>query len=196
VSAVDETEEHLYPDVRDRALAALRAALSAGHLTLTQYEAAMDTALHATREAELVELVRAIAPPVRITPRDRRFTEPQVVATTGMFQDIRLRGKWQVARTLRVQTGPSKIVLNFTEAEFDDWTVDVTAQTALGDVTVIVPRGMAVQLNSVNGPSLNRLDPPAPGYPVLRLNVNITGLGKLRLKHPRLSRKEKKALNA
>ncbi|MEY2469426.1 MAG: hypothetical protein QOF21_2124, partial [Actinomycetota bacterium] len=69
-------------------------------------------------------------------------------------------------------------------------------QTALGDITVIVPRGMAVQLASVNGPSLNRLAPPVPGYPVVRLAVNIMGLGKLRLRHPRESRKTKRERKA
>ena len=192
---VDEAEEHLYPDVRERAIGALRLGLTTGRMSLTQFEAAMDTAMRATREAELVELVRTVAPPVRITSRERRLTEPLSITTPGLFQDIRLRGNWQVPRELRIQTGPSKIILDLTEAEFDDWNVDIRAQTGFGDVIVIVPRGMAVQLIGVSGTHNSKLEPPTPGYPVVRLSVMI-GIGRLRLKHPRLSRAEKKALKA
>jgi hypothetical protein len=195
VSTVDETDEHLYPDVRDRAIAALRAGLGDGHLTLTQFESAMGVALSATREVELVELVRTLAPPVRITPRDRRLAEPLEIGSSGMFADIRLGGRWQVGRVTKIQTGPSKIVVDLTDAEFDDWNIDLTCQTGFGDVTVIVPRGMRIQLAGVSAPTTNKLDAPTPGFPVIRLNVMI-GFGRLRLKHPRLTRAAKKALKA
>ncbi len=194
---MDEAEEHLYPDVRDRAIAALRSGLTSGHMSLSQFESAMDTVMRATREAELVELVRSVAPPVRITPRERRFHEPLVLESKGMFADIRLGGRWQVGRVTKVQTGPSKIIIDLTEAEFDDWTVDLTLQTGLGDVILTVPRGMNLHFAglSAGAHSTKKLEPPTPGFPVVRLNVMI-GFGRLRLKHPRLSRFEKKALQA
>jgi hypothetical protein len=114
-----------------------------------------------------------------------------------MFADIRLAGRWQVARTTKVQTGPSKIIIDLTEAEFDDWNIDLTLQTGLGDVILTIPRGLNLQLAGVSAGahSTNNLAPPTPGSPMIRLNVMI-GFGRLRMKHPKLSRAEKKALKS
>lgn len=182
------------PETRDRVLAMLREGLTAGNASLSEYETAIEVALAATREAELTELVRKFAPPVRITPEERRHGEPLTIESSGIFNDVRMRGRWQVARDLTVKTNGSKILLDFSEAEFDGWTIDLTTQTTLGDVTIIVARGVAVQQSGKTVAALSRLEPPMPGYPVIRLTATI-GFGKLRLKHPRQSRREKKALN-
>jgi hypothetical protein len=175
----------------------LRAGLTDGVASLSDYEAAIEAALKATTEAELTDLVRKFAPPVRITPPERRYTEPLVIESKGMFADIRLAGRWQVARTTKVQTGPSKIIIDLTEAEFDEWNIDLTLQTGLGDVILTIPRGMNLQLAGVSAGahSTKNLAPPTPGYPMIRLNVMI-GFGRLRMKHPKLSRAEKKALKS
>ncbi|MEY2426575.1 MAG: hypothetical protein QOI61_2147 [Actinomycetota bacterium] len=193
---MNETDDHIYADVRERVIELLRASLGDGRMSIVQFEEAMGTALASNSEAELTDLVRRLAPPVRITPADRRMDEPLVIESKGMFGDIRLRGRWQVARKTKVQTGPSKIIIDLTEAEYDDWNIDLTLQTGLGDVILTVPRGMNIQWAGVSaGAHTSKLDPPTPGYPTIRLNVMI-GFGRLRLKHPRLSRAEKKALKA
>ena len=179
------------PAARDRVLELLRAGLSDGHSDITEYETAIDAALHAETEAELAELVRKYAPPVEITPPERRYAEPRKMETLGMFSDIRLRGRWQVARDLTVKTGPSKIVLHFTDAEFDDWDVKLRTETGFGDITLIVPRGIAIQLVDIVAPVTNKLEPAAPGFPIIQLTAKI-GFGRLRLKHPRETRQQKK----
>lgn len=176
------------PDVRDRVLELLRAGLSQGHSDIAEYETAIDAALHAESETELADLVRKYAPPVEITPPERRYAEPFKMETLGMFSDIRMHGRWQVARDLTVKTGPSRMVLDFVDAEFDDWEIKLTAQAGFGDITLIVPRGMTVQLIDVVGPVTNKLAEPTPGYPVILLTAKI-GFGRLRLKHPRVSRR-------
>jgi hypothetical protein len=175
----------------------LRAGLTHGTGSLAEYESAIEAALKATTEAELAQIVRKFAPPVRITPPERRYAEPLVIESKGFFADIRLAGRWQVARTTKVQTGPSKINVDLTEAEFDDWTIDLTLQTGLGDVILTIPRGMNVQLAGVSAGahSTKNMAPPVPGYPTIRLTVMI-GFGRLRMKHPKLTRAEKKALKA
>lgn len=180
------------PETRERVLAMLRDGLTAGSATLSEYEGAIEGALKATLEAELTELVRKFAPPVRMTPADRRHTEPLTIETSGIFNDIRMRGRWQVARDLTVNTAGSKILLDFSDAEFDDWTIELKTHAALGDITLIVPRGVAVQQSGKTVAALSRLEPPVPGFPVIKLTATL-GFGKLRLKHPRLSRREKKA---
>jgi hypothetical protein len=181
------------PDVRDRVLELLRAGLSQGYSDITEYETAIDAALHAQSEAELADLVRKYAPPVEITPPERRYAEPFKMETLGMFSDIRMRGRWQVARDLTVKTGPSRMVLDFADAEFDDWEVKLHTEAGFGDITLIVPRGMTVQLLDIIGPVTNKLEEPTPGYPVIQLTAKIN-FGRLRLKHPRVKRSAGRAL--
>jgi hypothetical protein len=173
----------------------LRGGLTAGDASLSEYETAIEAALNATREIELTELVRKFAPPVRITPEERRHTEPLVVETSGIFNDLRMRGRWQVATDHTVKTNGSKIYLDFTDAEFDGWTIDLKTHAAFGDITIVVPRGMAVQQSGKTVAALSRLEPAVPGYPVIRLSASL-GFGKLRLKHPRESRRDKKRRRA
>jgi hypothetical protein len=179
------------PEVRDRVLDMLREGLTAGNASLDEYETAIEAALNATREAELTELVRKFAPPVRLTPQERRHPEPLTIETSGMFNDIKMRNRWQVAQDLTVKTSGSRIVLDFSDAEFDDWTIDLKTHASLGDVTIIVPRGMTVQQSGMTVAAVSRLDPPLPGYPIIRLSAKLN-FGKLRLKHPRESRRDKK----
>jgi hypothetical protein len=122
--AVDPVER-LPDDVRSRTIEYLRHAVGRGQLSLT--------------EAELVALVREVAPPVTITPPERQLPEPLDVSTSGMFADVKLRGAWQLPRQLRVRTGPSRITIDLTNAEFDSWTVEIVAHADVGDLTVIVP---------------------------------------------------------
>jgi hypothetical protein len=177
------------PETRERVLELLRAGLSSGDSSLDDYEAAIESALQATSEAALAGLVRKYAPPVLITAPERRYEEPRIIETTGMFNDIRLRGRWQVARDLTVRTNGSRSIIDFTEAEFDDWTVDLTIVAAGGfDATkVIVPRGMAVQIVGKSQHGYGKLEPPIPGYPLIRLTAT-TVFGKLRLRHSRAKR--------
>ena len=178
---------HLPDDVRSRTVDFLREAVARGQLSLAQFESAVDLVMRATREAELAALVREVAPPVRITPVERQLQEPLEISSTGMFANVNLLGNWQVPRHLSVRTGPSRITIDLTEAEFDDWTVEIVAHAEMGDVTLIVPRGMAVQLVGTSGPTRSKLTPPVPGFPLVRLSATV-GLGKIRFRHPKQSR--------
>jgi hypothetical protein len=177
------------PETRERVLDLLRTGLSSGDSSLEEYEAAIESALQAPSEGALAELVRKYAPPVLITAPERRYEEPRIIETTGLFNDIRLRGRWQVARDLTIRTNGSRIVVDFTEAEFDDWTIDLTIVAGGGfdAATVIVPRGMGVQVVGKSQHAYAKLEPAVPGFPLVRLSAS-TVFGKLRVKHPRVKR--------
>jgi len=183
------------PETRERVLELLRGGLSSGDSSIEEYEAAIESALQATSESELAELVRKYAPPVLITAPERRYDEPRIIETEGMFNDIRLRGQWQVARDLTIRTNGSRMIVDFTEAEFDDWTIDLTivAAGAFDAAKVIVPRGMAVRIVGKSRHAYTKLEPAIPGYPVIRLSAS-TVFGKLRLRHPRAKRSAGRAL--
>ena len=183
---------HLADDRRELAIAILRRAVTDGRLSLTAFEAAVDVVMRSQREAELAMLVRELAPPVRITPPERQHADVVELTTSGPFADIKQTGRWQVPRWLVVRTGASKITLDLTDAEFDDWEIDIEARTTLGDVVLVVPRGTAVQLVRTKGPVRSALDPPAPGYPLIRLTVELEGIGTIRLRHPKVRRRDRR----
>jgi len=174
-------------EVRSAVTELLLEAVELDRLSLDTYEVLLGEVLAATTEAELTQLVRTYAPPVALTPPERRLDGVVEIATTGMFADIKRRGRWQVPRLLRVRTGPSQIRLDLTEAEFDDWEVAIDASSDLGDIVLVVPRGMAVQQVSVTGPVRDDLEPPIPGFPVVRLTATVK-LGKIKLRHPKMTR--------
>ena len=175
-------------EVREAVTELLLAAVERGRLSLERYEALLTDVLTATTEAELAELVRVHAPPVALTPPERRINEVVEIVTTGMFADIKRAGRWQVPKRMKVRTGASRIVLDPTEAEFDGWEIDIDASADLGDIVLVVPRGMTVQPVRITGPLRDELDPPVPGYPLVRLTASVTTLGKIRLRHPKPTR--------
>jgi hypothetical protein len=69
-----------------------------------------------------------------------------------------------------------------TEAEFDDRVTDLHVYSGWGSITIIVPRGVDVQVTHHRGGVDSRLDPPLPGRPLIRLDVTAM-IGKVRLRH-------------
>jgi hypothetical protein len=66
---------------------------------------------------------------------------------------------------------------------FDAVVADLHVYTGWGSITIIVPRGVGVQLTRHRGGVDSRLEPPVPGLPLVRLDVT-TNIGRVRLRHP------------
>jgi hypothetical protein len=96
---------------------------------------------------------------------------------------LRLAGRWQVARETHLSADLGSVRVDLTEAEFDDRVIDLHVYTGWGSITIIVPRGVAVQVIHHRGGVDSRLEPPVPGLPLIRLDVT-TNIGKVRLRHP------------
>jgi Cell wall-active antibiotics response 4TMS YvqF len=84
---------------------------------------------------------------------------------------LRLAGRWQLARQTHVSADLGSVQLDLTEAEFDGHVIDLHVYSGWGSITIIVPRGVAVQIVHHKGGVDSRLDPPAPGLPLVRLDV-------------------------
>jgi hypothetical protein len=67
--------------------------------------------------------------------------------------------------------------------EFDDHITDLHVYTGWGSITIIVPRGVGVQITHHRGGVDSRLEPPVPGLPLVRLDVT-TNIGRVHLRHP------------
>ncbi len=171
----------LAEDVRQRGIAVLQGHVAAGRVDQDEFEHLLDGLLRARTEGELAAMMRQLPPPVAITPPDRRRRAPLEIA--GSVGAVRLDGRWQVGRRTEISGGMGAVVVDLTEAEFDDWDVEIVVHTSMGAITVIAPPGLDIRLVGRNGNVTTSLGPPVPGFPVVRLSAT-SDLGTIRVVHP------------
>ena len=153
-----------------RATEFLKELYAAGHIDEGRFDAGVAELLTATSDAEVAEVVRALPAPVALTSPDRRLDRPLEIHS-GMRR-LRLTGRWQVARETHVSADLGSVRIDLTEAEFDDRVIDLHVYTGWGNITIIVPRGVAVQVIHHRGGVDSRLEPPVPGLPLIRLMLS------------------------
>ena len=168
-------------DAQHRATEFLKELYAAGHIDEDRFDTGVAELLTATSDAEVAEVVRALPAPVALTSPDRRLDRPLEIQP-GMRR-LRLTGRWQVARETHVSADLGSVRIDLTEAELDDRVIDLHVYTGWGNITIIVPRGVAIQVIHHRGGMDSRLEPPVPGLPLIRLDVT-TDIGKVRLRHP------------
>ena len=168
-------------DARYRVTEFLKGLYAAGRIDEDRFDRGVAELLAATSDAEVAEVVRALPPPVALTSPDRRLGQPLEIHS-GMRR-LRLAGRWQVARETHLSADLGSVRVDLTEAEFDDRVIDLHVYTGWGSITIIVPRGVAVQVIHHRGGVDSRLEPPVPGLPLIRLDVT-TNIGQVRLRHP------------
>jgi hypothetical protein len=168
-------------DAQRRATEFLKELYAGGSIDADRFDAGVADLLAARTDAQLAEVVRSLPSPVALTSPDRRLAKPLEIHS-GMRR-LRLTGRWQVARETHVSADLGSVKIDLTEAEFDDRVIDLHAYTGWGSITIIVPRGVAVQIIRHRGGVDSRLEPPVPGFPLVRLDVT-TSIGKVRLRHP------------
>ena len=82
------------------------------------------------------------------------------------------------------------VVIDLTEAEFDDWDVKIVVDTGMGSVTVIAPRGLDVRQVGRSAAVKSTLEEPIPGFPVVQLSASCNR-GAIRLMHPKERRQRR-----
>jgi hypothetical protein len=169
-------------DARRRATELLKDLYAAGDIDVDRFDAGVARLLAATSDAELAAVVRSLPPPVALTSPDRRLDQPLEIHS-GMHR-LRLGGRWQVARETHVSADLGSVKIDLTEAEFDGHDVELHVYTGWGSITIIVPRGVGVQIIHHRGGVDSRLEPPLPGSVLVRLDAT-TSIGKIHLLHPR-----------
>src|SRR5258708_4549190 len=139
--------------------------------------------------ADFASVVRSLPPPVEFTPPARRRQEPLKISTS--MGEVRLEGRWQVSRLTKIDTGMGDVTIDLSQAEFDDWDVEIVAHTNMGTITVIVPCGLEVRPVGRSGPVNIALEPPIPGFPVVRLSATCD-MGTIRVMHPTEKRQRRR----
>jgi hypothetical protein len=168
-------------DAQHRATEFLKELYAAGHIDARRLDSDVAGVLAATSDAEVAGIVRSLPAPVAFTSPDRRLARPLEIHS-GMRR-LRLTGRWQVATETHVSADLGSVWIDLTGAEFDDRVIDLHVYTGWGRITIIVPRGVEVQITHHRGGVDSRLEPPVPGLPLVRLDVT-TNIGRVRLRHP------------
>jgi hypothetical protein len=168
-------------DARQRATEFVKELYAAGAIDADRLDTCVDEVLSARSEIELAGVIRALPTPVTLTSRERQLARPLEIHS-GIAR-LRLAGKWQLARETHISADLGSIRLDLTRAEFDDEVIDLHVYTGWGNITIIVPRGLDVQVIRHRGGVDLRLDPPVPGLPLVRLDVT-TNIGRVHLRHP------------
>lgn len=171
----------MHEDDAQRATEFLKDLYAAGHIDAAQLESGIGGLLSARTDDQLAEVVRSLPPAIALTRPDRRLAEPLKIHS-GIGR-LWLTGRWQVARQTHISADLGSIRIDLTEAEFDDHVVELHVYTGCGSITIIVPRGVGVQIVRHKGGVDSRLEPPVPGLPLVRLDVT-TNIGRVHLRHP------------
>ena len=186
-----ETEPPISEELRRRGIDVLQGLLASGKVDLDRFQRALDGLLGARTHADFASVVRSLPPPVEFTTVARRRQEPFEISTS--MGEVRLEGRWQVGRLTEIRImGMGAVTIDLTEAEFDDWDVEIVVHiTKMGSITVIAPRGLDVRQVGRSAAVNSTLEEPIPGYPVVRLSASCDDMGTIRLMHPEEKRQRR-----
>lgn len=160
---------------REAVVEQLRVASVDGRLTLVELTDRTEAAYTATTHAELALLtqdlpaagVAPLASPVPAPERKKRW----FLAFMG---DTKRRGKWRVDQELGAVAVMGDVVMDLREAEVRTDVIDITAVAVMGDVKIIVPDGVDVDLDGFAFMGDKKVDvlEAAPGMnvPVVRVH--------------------------
>lgn len=133
---------------RERAVDMLRDAAGEGRLTFEELTDRVESALQATTRGELERLtddlpdVSAHAAPAA----GRELAAPTHRST--VFGDVRRSGTWTVPEHSSWKTCFGDVVLDLREAHVTAAVMNIEARTIFGDVQLLVPEGVAVDVLS------------------------------------------------
>ena len=165
-------------DLRQRGIVVLQGLFASGKVDEDGFQYSLDGLLRVRTEGEFASIMRSLPPPVALTSPNRRRQEPLEITTS--IGEFRLDGRWQVGHLTKIDTGMGAVIIDLTEAEFDDWDVEIIVHTSMGAITVISPPGLDIRLVGRNGPVTTSLEPPIPGFPVVRLSAT-SDMGTIRI---------------
>jgi len=133
---------------RDRVIEELRTHTAAGRLTLGEFSDRADAVLAARSRSDLVRVMTDLPQELRGQSRPGRAGR-WVVAVMG---DSRRRGRWKAAPATRAVAVMGDVVLDYTGALFEGPEIHVVALALMGDVVIVVPEGMHVEMSgAANG---------------------------------------------
>ncbi|GAA3087965.1 DUF1707 SHOCT-like domain-containing protein [Streptosporangium carneum] len=170
---------------REAAVERLRVASVEGRLTLGELTERTEAAYTAVTQAELAVITSdlpmagqaapapAYAPVQAQQPRGGRARQ-WFVAVMG---DSKRRGKWRIDQGLGAVAVMGDVVLDLREAEVRTDVVDIVATSVMGDVKIIVPDGVDVEIDGITIMGDKKVQvieaPPGMNVPVIRIKAYV-----------------------
>ncbi len=151
---------------RELVITLLSEAAGDGRLTLSEHAERSERALAARTLGELVRLTSDLTlpsgQPIKLYPRR---------SVTAMFARERRQGRWVVPDTFPVTAFFGDVVLDLRDAILQSQRVTIYATAIAGQIKLIVPAGIAVEMagrsvlgvRSVRGRARTSAQPPATG---------------------------------
>ena len=181
---------------REAAVEVLREAAGDGRITLDELDARIERALAARFAADLTVLVADLVPdPGVVLRRAGEVVIPGAPGSswenplvfTARWDDIKRAGTWDVPPFLELHAIAGNVKLDFVDAHISSKVVDVSVVGGAGDVVIIVPEGMGVDvayLQSRLGGVRSRVAPrPGPGGVQLIVRGELR-VGDVKVRHP------------
>ncbi|MEV5889470.1 DUF1707 SHOCT-like domain-containing protein [Nonomuraea fuscirosea] len=161
---------------REAVVEQLRVASVEGRLSLVELTDRTEAAYTATTHAELAMLTQDLPAggaqaPVPAAPQEGRKRRWFV----GVMGDSKRRGTWRIDQELGAVAVMGDVVLDLREAEVRTDRVEILAVSVMGDVKIIVPDGVNVDLDgmAIMGDKKVKVDqaPPGMNVPVVRVQA-------------------------
>lgn len=163
---------------RDATVVHLREAMIEGRLTLDDFSVRTDTALRAQTRDELAVVLADLPPQPQLAAPQAQHTRalgwsPWVV---GIMASAKRSGRWRVGHEIHAVAVMGECRVDLRDALIDGDVITVTAVAIMGNVDIIVPEGIEVDMQgiAIMGSKELRMKnvPPLAGAP----RVIVTGI--------------------
>ena len=131
---------------REESVALLRHAAAEGRLTFEELADRLDDAWRAVSRADLERLTADLPAPAEGSHGGGALVVP--TKESRVFGDVRRSGAWLVPATSKWESLFGDIVLDLREARVPAGEVSIDAGTVFGDVLLLVPEGVTVEVRS------------------------------------------------
>jgi hypothetical protein len=175
-------------DDRERQAEIIRQAASEGRLTLTELDERLEQVYSAKTYAELAVVTRDLpgGEVARHAPSSGGVVPGSVREVHAFFSEQKIKGQWMAPRHLTVRAILGSVKLDFTEASMPQ-EVEIYTQVVLGEIQLIVPEDVAVELEpgtTILGERNSKVRTArTPGTPVIKIRGTVF-LGEVQAKPP------------
>lgn len=162
---------------RDQVTGVLHTAYAEGRLSLVEHEERVEAALAARTFDDLTVLTADLVPTETPGRAPLQTGEPDRI--TAVLAESKRGGPWSVHRITYANVFMGSITLDLTEATFPASTIEVSCTQLLGQITIRVPLGATVRMETANvlgDTSVKHVGEPDPSRPtVIVRGTNILG---------------------
>lgn len=135
---------------REQTIERLRAAAGEGRLTLEELADRIENATASRTRAQLSALTADLPEPAAgpVTAPGGQQVASMPARNTALFGDFKRSGPWALPATSRWDTIFGDVKLDLREAQVPAGAIEIEAKTCFGDIELLVPEGVLVEVRS------------------------------------------------